>query len=128
MDCWNENTLSQQREKGGRRLGYMGHLIDILSAINSTMSVSEEFRALIMNSLTPTPSSNDDGELSSSEICDSWNEILKTCEEELNLQNRLLADCDPNDPDNGLTGFPSIPDETENDTEDFSYHFNASMQ
>lgn len=120
MDCWNANTLSQQQEKGARRLGYMGHLIDILSAINSAMSASEEFRALILNSLTPA-----DGE---EPIAEKWHQILEACEDELSLQKRLLADCDPNDRRDGLTGFPSIPDESENDTEDFSYHFNASMQ
>jgi hypothetical protein len=120
MDCWNANELSQQREKGARRLGYMGHLIDILSAINSTMSASEEFRALLMNSLTATDEGIDVGE--------KWNQILDTCENELSEQKRLLANCDPNDRLDGLAGFPSNPDESENDTEDFSYHFNASMQ
>lgn len=127
MDCWNANTLSQQLEKEGRRLGYMGHLIDILSAINSTISVSEEFRALILNSLT---AANEDGsgESSTDAVVELWNQILQACEESLNVQNRLLADCDPNDRPDGLTGFPSIPDESENDTEDFSNNFNPSMQ
>jgi serine/threonine-protein phosphatase 6 regulatory subunit 3 len=138
IDCWNANALSQQQQQpGGRRLGYMGHLIDIFSAINSTISASDEFRALIESSLTPAAAYGR-GEpapltttTSESNIIDAWNQILQTCEDELIVQNRLLADCDPNDRHeygrDGLTGFPSIPDESENDTEDY-YHYNASMQ
>lgn len=128
--------LSQQQEQGGgRRLGYMGHLIDILSAINSTISASEEFRALIESSLTSTVVVEGSGEPSpesSKNIIDTLNQILEVCEDELTVQKRLLADCDPNDRHDygreGLIGFPSIPDDSENDTEDFSYHFNPSMQ
>lgn len=129
--------LSQQQEQGGgRRLGYMGHLIDILSAINSTISASEEFRALIESSLTSTVVVEGSGEptpeSSSKNIIDTLNQILEVCEDELTVQKRLLADCDPNDRHDygreGLIGFPSIPDDSENDTEDFSYHFNPSMQ
>lgn len=127
--------LSQQQEQGGgRRLGYMGHLIDILSAINSTISASEEFRALIESSLTATvvEGSGEPSLEGNKNIIDTLNQILEVCEDELTVQKRLLADCDPNDRHDygreGLIGFPSIPDDSENDTEDFSYHFNSSMQ
>lgn len=115
-------------------MGYMGHLIDILSAINSTISASEEFRALIESSLTPAAYGSGEPAATTMEsnVINVWNQILQTCEEELTVQNRLLADCDPNERHDysreGLTGFPSIPDESENDTEDFSYHYNPSMQ
>jgi serine/threonine-protein phosphatase 6 regulatory subunit 3 len=136
IDCWNANALSQQQQPGGRRLGYMGHLIDIFSAINSTISASDEFRALIESSLTPAANGSGEPAATTSDdsnvIIDKWNQILQTCEDELTVQNRLLADCDPNDRHDygrdGLTGFPSIPDESENDTEDYSYHYNPSMQ
>ncbi len=110
----------------------MGHLIDIFSAINSSMSASEEFRALILNTLTTKAaldtSSSDDGSGEPTDVIDTWNAILSSCEEELNVQNRLLADCDPNDRPDGLVGFPSTPDESENDNDDFSHNFNSSMQ
>lgn len=128
--------LSQQQEQGGgRRLGYMGHLIDILSAINSTISASEEFRALIESSLTATVgggSGEPSSESSNKNIIDTLNQILEVCEDELTVQKRLLADCDPNDRHDygreGLIAFPSIQDDSENYTEDFSYNFNSSMQ
>ena len=127
--------LSQQQEQGGgRRLGYMGHLIDILSAINSTISASDEFRALIESSLTATAveGSGEPSLEGTKNIVDTLNQILEVCEDELTVQKRLLADCDPNDRHDygreGLIGFPSIPDDSENDTEDFNYHFNSSMQ
>lgn len=120
----------------------MGHLVDILSAINSTISASDEFRALIESSLTSLSSALDDGsgeptpppvtEEESCNIVEKWKGILEECENELTVQKRLLADCDPNDRHDyardGLIGYPSIPDESENDTEDFSYHFSSSMQ
>lgn len=137
-------SQQQQEQGGGRRLGYMGHLIDILSAINSTISVSEEFRALIESSLKTSsmspssehgcaePSPENHNNLNNENIVDKWNQILDECENELTVQKRLLADCNPNDRDDygreGLIGYPSNPDETENDTEDFSYHFNPSIQ
>lgn len=127
MDCWNANTKSLEQEKGARRLGYMGHLIEILSAISSAMSASEEFRALIMNSLI-APVDEGVGSEEQNDIVEKWNQIMIACEGELELQKRLLANCDPNDRLDDLTGFPSNPDEPENDTEDFSYHYNASMQ
>ncbi|KAG5678312.1 hypothetical protein PVAND_007998 [Polypedilum vanderplanki] len=124
LDCWNENAMSQQ--KGGRRLGYMGHLVDILGAIFSTVSASDEFRALIESSLTgATEGSGDPMGI------EMWNKIMQSNEEELKVQKRFLADCDPSERqeygrDGLLSGFPSNTDE--NDTEDFAYSFNTSMQ
>lgn len=105
-------------------MGYMGHLIDIFGAVQSTVSVSDEFRALIESSVAP--SGDGEGEPSS---VDAWRRILESNDEELKLQSRLLADCDPNERQDygrdGLTGFPSTPAEYENDTEDFDYPFNT---
>jgi len=120
MDVWHENDTST------RRLGYMGHLIDIIGAIQSTTLASEEFRALLESNLT----TNENGD---SDASAQWQRIMETAESELKLQQRLLADCDPalerqDYGRDGLNGFPSIPDESENDAEDFNYHFNASMQ
>lgn len=126
IDCWNENAVSQQ--KGGRRLGYMGHLIEILSAINSTESASDDFRALLESSLTCATIGS--GEPISA--IDVWTKIMQSNENELQVQKRFLADCDPSEHQeygqSGLTGFPSIPDDTENDTEDYAYNFIPSMQ
>ena len=124
MDCWNENQRSQL--SGGRRMGYMGHLIDILGAVQSTISASDEFRALIESSLTTQIS----GEGEPAPV-DGWRSILQTNDEELKTQSRLLADVDPSERQDygiGLAGFPSTPAEYENDTEDFDYQFNSSMQ
>lgn len=111
---------------GERRMGYMGHLIDIFAAMESTISASEEFRALIESSLTPN-----DGKGEPAQV-ENWRRILKSNEDELKLQTRLLADCDPNERQDygrdGLSGFPSTPAEYENDTEEFDYQFNSSMQ
>lgn len=126
IDCWNENATSQQ--KGGRRLGYMGHLIEILSAISSTESASDDFRALLESSLTCETLGSGEP-ISAIEV---WNKIMQSNENELQVQKRFLADCDPSERQDygqcGLTGFPSIPDESENDTEDYAYNFIPSMQ
>ncbi|CRK95737.1 CLUMA_CG009194, isoform A [Clunio marinus] len=123
IDCWNVNDESQK--SGGRRMGYMGHLIDIFNDIHSTLSVSDDFCALIESSLTLEKEG--DGELA----IDMWRRILQLNEEEKKTQSRLLADCDPtvrqDDGRDGLSGFPSSNAEYENDTEDFDYQFNASM-
>ena len=109
---------------GGRRMGYMGHLINIFGAVHSSISASEEFCALIESSLSTQP----DGECTSVE---AWREILESNEDELKTQNRLLADCDPNDRQDygviSLTEFPSTTAEYENDTEEFDYQFNSSV-
>lgn len=103
----------------------MGHLVDILGAINSTVSASDEIRALIESSLTL-----DSGEPSAVDI---WNKIMQSNEDEIKVQTRLLADCDPSTEcqdygRDGITGFPSIPDESENEPEEFAFNYNTSMQ
>jgi SIT4 phosphatase-associated protein len=126
IDCWNENYRSQS--SGGRRMGYMGHLIDIIGAVQSSMSASDEFRALIESSL-PTGSVGGEGE--PAEDC-SWAKILESNDNEMKKQTRLLADCDPVERQeygrDVLAGFPSNTAEYENDTEDFDYQYNSSMQ
>jgi hypothetical protein len=115
----------------------MGHLIDILGAISSTISASDEFRALIENSLTTsTATAADDGSSgdSTSTQLDVWKKLLQSNEDELQVQTRLLADCDPSENENqdygrdGLLGFPSIADDAENDTDDYNFNYHSSMQ
>lgn len=107
-------------------MGYMGHLIDIFGAVQSSISASEEFRALIESSL----SSQSEGFGEPGEA-NAWQDILQSIEGELKTQSRFLADCDPNDRQEygmtGLTGFPSNTAEYENDTEEFEYQFNSSV-
>jgi hypothetical protein len=108
-------------------MGYMGHLVDILGGVQSTISASDEFRALIESSLTPTDGEGDGG----TSALDNWHSMLKSNDEELKTQSRLLADCDPSERQDygiSLAGFPSTPTEYENDTEEFDYQFNSSMQ
>jgi hypothetical protein len=112
-------------------MGYMGHLIDILGAIQSTVSASEEFRALIESSL----STHVDGEgepADDGSTVDAWGRILQSNEDEMKQQSRLLANCDPTEHQEyggcSLAGFPSNAAEYENDTEDFDYQYNSSMQ
>lgn len=111
-------------------MGYMGHLIDIFGAVQSTLSASDEFRALIESSLTTQSNGKGDPVTDVSSI-DAWLRILEANDNELKTQSRLLADCDPSERQDyghdGLTGFPSTPAEYENDTEDFDYQFNPSM-
>lgn len=111
---------------GGRRMGYMGHLIDIFGAVQSTVSASDDFRALIESSLSPQ--AGGDGESPSIE---NWQRILQSNEDELKMQSRLLADCDPSERQDygvsGLAGFPTSSAEYENDTEEFDYQFHSSM-
>lgn len=129
IDCWNENHRSQL--SGGRRMGYMGHLIEILAAVQSTSSASNEFCALIESSLSscivgegePAP------EVSSAE---TWRRILELNDQECKTQIRLLADVDPSERQDygrdGLSGFPSSTAEYEADAEDFDFQYNSSMQ
>ncbi|KAH8304025.1 hypothetical protein KR018_006407 [Drosophila ironensis] len=51
VDFWQHNAQAQSAEKG-RRLGYMGHLIKILSHITNCISKSEHIAALISSSLS----------------------------------------------------------------------------
>lgn len=107
----------------------MGHLIEILGAISSTVSASDDFRALLESSLTYATIGS--GEPTTSAI-DLWKNIMQSNEDELQVQKRFLADCDPSErQDYGrdvITGFPSITDDSENDTEDINYHYHSSMQ
>lgn len=109
-------------------MGYMGHLVDILGAVQSTISVSEEFRALIESSLTSSSIGEGEPEISALE---TWQSALSSNDAELKNQSRLLADCDPSERQDygiSLAGFPSTNNDYENDTEDFDYQFNSSMQ
>jgi hypothetical protein len=130
MDCWNANENSQK--SGGRRMGYMGHLVDILGAVQSTITASDEFRALIESSLTKQITGEGEPAPDDASTVEAWRRILQSNEEELKTQSRLLADCDPNERQDygrdGLTGFPSNAADYENDTDDFDYQFNSSMQ
>jgi hypothetical protein len=112
-------------------MGYMGHLIEIFGAIQSTVSASEEFRALIESSL----SAHVDGEGEPADdgpTVEAWNRILQSNEEEIKQQTRLLANCDPAEQQEyggcNLAGFPSNAAEYENDTEDFDFQYNSAMQ
>lgn len=131
MDCWNANFRSQL-SAGGRRMGYMGHLVEILGAVQSTISVSDEFRALIESSLSAQIDGEGEPAPDVTSSIDGWRQILQSNEDELKLQSRFLADCDPNERQDygrdGLAGFPSTNTEYENDTEDYDYQYNSSMQ
>lgn len=116
LDCWDENTKSTS-VPGGRRMGYMGHLIEILNAVQSTIQASEEFCALLEKDLDEI-------------TVEKWRSLLKENEEELGKQSRLLADCDPSQQQQefevvGMNGYPST-NEYENDTEEFDYLYNSS--
>lgn len=132
IDCWNDNFRSQM--SGGRRMGYMGHLVDIFGAVQSSLSASDEFRALIESSLL-TADGEEEGEgepVRETSSVEAWQGILQQNEDELKIQSRFLADCDPTDRQDygvaGLTGFPSTPAEYENDTEEFDYQFSSTLQ
>lgn len=116
LDCWDENTKSTS-VPGGRRMGYMGHLIEILNAVQSTIQASEEFCALLEKDLDEM-------------TVEKWRSLLKENEEELGKQSRLLADCDPSQQQQefevvGMNGYPST-NEYENDTEEFDYLYSSS--
>ncbi|CAO1345403.1 unnamed protein product [Diamesa serratosioi] len=132
MDCWNHNEQSQQVLLR-RRLGYMGHLIDIMGALESTNSASNEFRALVESSLLiQSDEIVGDGETidAKDKIKEQWHSVIGKSEIEIAVQKRFLANCDPSeklDYANDSSSFPSFPDPSENDAEDFDYNFNASM-
>lgn len=109
-------------------MGYMGHLIDILGAVQSTMTASDEFGALIESSLS---NSSGDGEPASESVSvGAYRAILESNEDELKGQSRLLADMDPSERQDYAQGlsFPSNTAEYDNETEEFDYQFNSSMQ
>lgn len=117
LDCWELNEDSC-KTAGGRRMGYMGHLIEILTAVQSTISASEEFCALLENGMDE-------------ETIGRLRSMLKANDAEVEIQKRYLADCDPSQRQEfniGLAGFPSSNNEYDNDTEEFNYQFNSSMQ
>ncbi|XP_059614467.1 serine/threonine-protein phosphatase 6 regulatory subunit 3 [Phlebotomus argentipes] len=95
LDCWMYNE-SEQEKNQGRRLGYMGHLIQILDSLVSCYTMSEELRALIDSTLT-----EDEMVL--------WRKITADEEErsgeltvEMRQQKRFLADHNPFQDDNNV--------------------------
>lgn len=111
-------------------MGYMGHLIEILGAVQSTILASDEFRALIESSLSSNIGGEGEPAPDSSSI-DMWRKMLDENEVQQQLQKRLLADVDPNERQDygiGLTPFQSSPNEYENDNEDFDFQYSPSMQ
>lgn len=109
-------------------MGYMGHLIEILGAVQSTTLASDEFRALIESSLSSK--NGGEGEPAQESSIDEWRQMLDLSEEQQQLQKRLLADVDPNERQDygiGLTPFQT-PNEYENDNEDFDFQYSSTMQ
>lgn len=85
VDCWEHNTETQASQNG-RRLGYMGHLIQILKNVSLCVSKYDELGALIQSTL------NEEEWASWKSLTDPENGELSN---ELLKQTRLLADCDP---------------------------------
>lgn len=113
-------TINRSQIKG-RRLGYMGHLIEMLDALVSSMGVSDEFCALVEKSFI-----NDDAEN------ERWKQITEIdtghLERVLGLQKKFLANSDPNE-NKDFAQDILYPKEfhTENYTADFFDEFNANM-
>lgn len=110
-------------------MGYMGHLIDMLGYVQATVSASDEFRALIEDSLSSKQAG--EGDSGSNDMCvNTWREMLEANEDELKTQNRLLADCDPQERQEygREVGFQSTTAEYENDSEEYDYQYNSSLQ
>ncbi|XP_058066021.1 serine/threonine-protein phosphatase 6 regulatory subunit 3 [Anopheles bellator] len=77
---------NNEQQKEHRRLGYMGHLIEMLDALATSMKLSEEICALVQSTLN-----EDERELwSTIAECDD-NELART----LAVQKRFLANSDP---------------------------------
>lgn len=109
-------------------MGYMGHLIEILGAVQSTTLASDEFRALIESSLSSN--TRGEGEPAPESSVDEWRLMLDESDEQQQLQKRLLADVDPNERQDygiGLNSFQT-PNEYENDNEDFDFQYSSTMQ
>ncbi|XP_055690524.1 serine/threonine-protein phosphatase 6 regulatory subunit 3-B [Lutzomyia longipalpis] len=108
LDCWMYNE-SERETNQGRRLGYMGHLIQILDSLVSSYTMSEELRALIDSTLEEDElvlwrkiTAVDDGELT----------------EEINMQKRFLADHNPFQANNNV-GPKDFYNEASNTFNDF---------
>lgn len=83
IDCWmhNKNEVAST-EKKGRRLGYMGHLIDMLNNIVEISKNSTELDALLNSSMDVETRSN-------------YELVLSEMNVQLTSQRRYLADIDP---------------------------------
>uniref|UniRef100_A0A182R056 Uncharacterized protein n=1 Tax=Anopheles farauti TaxID=69004 RepID=A0A182R056_9DIPT len=107
-----DNETESETKKQGR-LGYMGHLIDMLDAMATTIKLSEEVRALVLSTLTEEEQrmwkeriENEDGELAVT----------------LATQNKFLGNEDPyricsNESryNPGMVVFDQLPNSTEID-------------
>ncbi|XP_065361645.1 serine/threonine-protein phosphatase 6 regulatory subunit 3 isoform X2 [Calliphora vicina] len=86
IECWKTNKEIESAEKG-RRLGYMGHLINIFKYITQSISESKHIGALIESNL------KDDNER------DLWQSIVNATDGDLtkalNTQSKLLANHEP---------------------------------
>lgn len=105
---------SEQETNQGRRLGYMGHLIQILDSLVSSYTMSEELRALIDSTLV-----EDEMVL--------WQKIIAEEDGELTVemkqQKRFLADHNPFQDDNNVG-----PKDFYNEASDTFNDFGDSMQ
>lgn len=109
----------------------MGHLIDILGAVSSTLEASPEFCALVESSFDTEVAAGDSPDIEDQKI--KWQTIIKQYEDEMKAQKRFLANCDPNDKQdyahdmlNYPQGFPEYSNEME--SEEFYNHFDSTMQ
>uniref|UniRef100_A0A6B2EKT0 Putative serine/threonine-protein phosphatase 6 regulatory subunit 3 isoform x3 n=1 Tax=Phlebotomus kandelakii TaxID=1109342 RepID=A0A6B2EKT0_9DIPT len=92
LDCWMYNE-SEQEKNQGRRLGYMGHLIQMLDSLVSCYTMSEELRALIDSTLL-----EDEMVLWRKITAEEEGELMA----EMRQQKRFLADNNPFQDDNNV--------------------------
>ncbi|KAM7357858.1 phosphatase 6 regulatory subunit 1-like protein fmt isoform 2-T5 [Cochliomyia hominivorax] len=96
IECWKTNKEIESAEKG-RRLGYMGHLINIFKHITNCISESEHIGALIESNL------KDDNER------ELWQSIVNVTDGDLtkalSTQSKLLANHEPCDRNVSLSSF-----------------------